>query len=219
MVGSSKNKLPHRLEELLSDPLIQLVMKADKVDAAYIQDLYEKLPGACGPVPEVAIYPREDANYRSGVGVMLLNSFNEVFVGQRVGIDGAWQMPQGGIESGETPRLAALRELREEIGTGNVDILAVSKGWLRYDIPPELVGNIWGGRWQGQQQKWFAMRFLGSDTDINVATEHPEFSAWRWSPPAQVADLIISFKRQLYLDVLYEFQSVHTAEFLRRREI
>jgi putative (di)nucleoside polyphosphate hydrolase len=160
---------------------------------------------------DMAIFPLEAANYRSGVGIMLLNACNEVFVGQRVrSPSGAWQMPQGGIDADEEPRAAALRELREEIGTDNVEVLAESRGWLRYDLPVDVAGKAWDGRWRGQQQKWFAMRFLGADADINVATEHPEFSAWRWVPTDRLSELIVSFKRQVYLDVLQQFQDIHS---------
>lgn len=160
----------------------------------------------------MTIYPVQAIDYRPGVGIMLLNPRNEVFVGQRAGIAGdAWQMPQGGIDEGEEPRAAALRELREEIGTDNVKVLAASQGWLRYDLPDDLVGKAWGGRWRGQQQRWFAMRFLGSDADINIMTDHPEFSAWRWVSPQYLPELIVAFKRQLYLDVLRQFQAVQTA--------
>ena len=219
MVGSSKVNQCHSLDELLADPLIQLVMKADNVDAAHVEALYRSLQKGRNSEPtdlqaSIAIFPEQDAHYRSGVGVMLLDARNQVFVGQRVGHEGAWQMPQGGIEPGEAPFIAALRELREEIGTDDVELLAASEGWLRYDLPPDLAGRAWDGRWRGQQQKWFAMRFRGSDADINIATEHPEFSAWRWIPATQAADLIVAFKRQLYLDVLREFHAIHTAECL-----
>jgi putative (di)nucleoside polyphosphate hydrolase len=118
-------------------------------------------------------------------------------------------MPQGGIDEDEEPRNAAFRELREEIGTDKAQIVAESKTWLRYDLPPEL-RKRWKDRWNGQQQKWFVMRFLGTDSDVNVATEHPEFSAWKWVPIEQLADLIVSFKRQLYLDLLQELREAGT---------
>ena len=160
----------------------------------------------------MAIFPGKAHRYRSGVGSMLLNARGEVFVGQRIGMTGeAWQMPQGGIEEGEEPRAAALRELREEIGTDDVDVLAESRGWLRYDLPDDLVGKAWGGRWQGQQQKWFAMRFRGTDADINIATAHPEFSVWRWVPHTDLPEFIVMFKRQVYLEVLQQFQDVRIA--------
>jgi putative (di)nucleoside polyphosphate hydrolase len=208
------------LDQLLADPLVQLVMQADKVDAAEIRQLYHRLGlqqaahGGEGSVHEgeVAIFPDRTARYRTGVGIMLLNLRGEVFLGRRIGVPGeAWQMPQGGIEEGEEPCVAALRELREEVGTDDVDVLAESRGWLRYDLPDDLVGKAWGGRWRGQQQKWFAMRFRGTDADINIATEHPEFSAWRWVPLKQLPELIVAFKRHLYLEVLQQFRDVQIA--------
>ena len=121
----------------------------------------------------------------------------------------AWQMPQGGIDPGETPRQAALRELKEEVGTDKAEILAKSREWLHYELPEELraqFGGMWGGRYRGQRQKWFLMRFAGADHDIDLATEHPEFDAWEWVEPARLPDLIVPFKRQLYQDVLVEFR-------------
>jgi putative (di)nucleoside polyphosphate hydrolase len=143
--------------------------------------------------------------YRPAVGIMLLNPDNRVFLAQRRDLPGAWQMPQGGIDPGEEPRQAAFRELAEEIGTANAEVIAESAQWLRYDLPPELVGRVWGGRYRGQAQKWFAMRFLGRDAEINLETEHPEFDAWQWVPAADLPRLIVPFKRQLYLDILAEF--------------
>ena len=146
--------------------------------------------------------------YRRSVGIMLLNRHAEVFVGRRIDIPSvpAWQMPQGGIDPGETPREAALRELKEEIGTDRAEILRESRTWLIYDLPPELGGTVWGGRYRGQKQKWFAMRFTGSDSDINVATAHPEFDRWQWVLPQRLPEMIVPFKRQLYLDILAEFR-------------
>ena len=146
--------------------------------------------------------------YRPAVGIMLLNRHGEVFVGHRIDLPEmpAWQMPQGGVDPGETPRQAAMRELEEEIGTAKAEILGESRVWLKYDLPVELAGGIWGGRYRGQRQKWFVMRFTGSDGDINLATEHPEFDAWQWVAADRLPDLIVSFKRQLYIDILAEFR-------------
>ena len=144
--------------------------------------------------------------YRRGVGIMLLNRDGKVFVGRRIDQEEeAWQMPQGGIDRGETPRDAAFRELREEAGTDKAEIVAESKGWLTYDLPGALRGRLWRGRYIGQKQKWFAMRFQGRDEDIDLATHHPEFSAWRWVGHDQLVTLIVPFKRALYRDVLAEF--------------
>jgi putative (di)nucleoside polyphosphate hydrolase len=145
------------------------------------------------------------AGYRVGVRIMLLDPQSRIFVARRIDTPDAWQMPQGGIDEGETPRQAALRELEEEIGTGRAEIIAETKAWLRYDLPPDLAGKVWGGHYRGQAQKWFAMRFLGTDADIDLATAHPEFNAWKWVPAGELPGLIVSFKRQLYRDVLKEF--------------
>jgi putative (di)nucleoside polyphosphate hydrolase len=146
--------------------------------------------------------------YRRGVGIMLLNPQGEIFVARRLDMPTmpAWQMPQGGIDAGETPRQAAFRELKEEIGTAKAEIIAESRGWLEYDLPTELAASVWGGHYRGQRQKWFAMRFTGRDSDINLATEHPEFDAWQWVAPGRLPELIVPFKRRLYVDILTEFR-------------
>ena len=147
--------------------------------------------------------------YRPGVGVMLLDPMNRVFVGRRIDIAGDnWQMPQGGIDKGETPRQAALRELREEVGTDKAEILAESQLWLSYDVPQEITRRLWRGRYRGQRQNWFAMRFLGREEDIDLHTHHPEFDAWKWVPAPELPRLIVPFKRQLYLDILAEFDRI-----------
>jgi len=147
--------------------------------------------------------------YRPGVGIMLLNARDEVFVARRIDMRSeAWQMPQGGIDGGEEPLTAAKRELKEEIGTDHAELLAESKHWLSYDLPGYLIPQIWNGRYRGQRQKWFAMRFLGKDSDINIATKEPEFDAWRWVPMPQVPQLIVPFKRELYESLVAEFGAV-----------
>jgi putative (di)nucleoside polyphosphate hydrolase len=144
--------------------------------------------------------------YRAGVGIMLLDRRGCAFVGRRIDTAGNnWQMPQGGIDKGESPRQAALRELKEEAGTDRAEILAETSAWLSYDVPQPLAGRLWRGRYRGQRQKWFAMRFTGSDGDIDLKTHHPEFDAWKWVAPSDLPELIVPFKRQLYRDVLKEF--------------
>lgn len=139
--------------------------------------------------------------------VMLLNADNRVWVGKRIDTPGdAWQMPQGGIDAGETPLEAALRELREETGIDKAEPIAETRDWLRYDLPAHLQGKLWGGRYRGQEQKWFAMRFLGRDADINIETRHPEFSAWAWIDPERLPEVIVPFKRTIYQRVLDEFR-------------
>ena len=144
--------------------------------------------------------------YRPGVGIMLLNALGEVFVAQRIDMPSdAWQMPQGGIDDGEAPLDAAWREMEEEIGTRSARLLAESRDWYRYDLPAELIPLVWQGRFRGQEQKWFAFRFVGADTDIDIATREAEFSAWKWAAMATLPDLIVPFKRQLYADLVAEF--------------
>ncbi|UYY78099.1 RNA pyrophosphohydrolase [Sphingomonas sp. R1] len=146
--------------------------------------------------------------YRPCAGVMLLNRDGRVFVGQRLDSTlEAWQMPQGGIDPGEDGLEAAFRELWEETGVArsHAELIAEAPEELRYDLPDDLIGKVWKGKWRGQRQRWFLLRFLGEDRDINIATEHPEFRAWRWADPADLPALIVPFKRALYERLLELF--------------
>ncbi len=148
------------------------------------------------------------AGYRPCVGLMLLNPRNEVFVGRRIDTAESWQMPQGGIDPGETPEQAALRELHEEVGTNRAEIIAESDRWRRYDLPTALRARMWRGRYRGQAQKWFLLRFTGTDDDIDLARHHPEFDAWRWVDLDDLVGLIVAFKRDVYQDVVEEFRGI-----------
>jgi putative (di)nucleoside polyphosphate hydrolase len=145
--------------------------------------------------------------YRPGVGVMLASRDGRVFVGERRDTPGAWQMPQGGIDTGETPRQAALRELGEETGVTPdlVTVEAETAAWIRYDLPAGLVGNVWKGRFRGQEQKWFLLRFAGRDDQVRLDLDHAEFARWRWANPGELVEGIVPFKRALYEQVLAEF--------------
>ncbi len=148
--------------------------------------------------------------YRPCVGVMLINSDGRIFAGQRLDSAApAWQMPQGGIDAGEKPRDSALRELREETGiTGDlVEFIAKTHDWVTYDLPPELLGKVWGGKFRGQKQKWFLYRYLGRDDQVDIATEHPEFGAWRWIGADQMIAEIVPFKRAVYDQVVRAFRA------------
>jgi putative (di)nucleoside polyphosphate hydrolase len=150
----------------------------------------------------------QDLPYRRNVGVVLVNRDGLVFAGQRRDSETpAWQMPQGGIDEGESPLEAALRELEEETGVPRelVRIEAETPGWLRYDLPPEIRSRVWKGRYRGQEQKWFLMRFLGDDSQINIATAHPEFSEWAWLSPRDLVERIVPFKRDVYARVMEAF--------------
>ncbi|EAR50623.1 hydrolase, NUDIX family, NudH subfamily protein [Oceanicola granulosus HTCC2516] len=145
--------------------------------------------------------------YRPCVGVVLANARGEVFVGQRADRDEpAWQMPQGGLDAGESVREAALRELVEETGVGadRVEMVAETADWLTYDLPAEVIPTRWGGRYRGQKQKWVLLRFTGADTDIRIDTDHPEFSAWAWVRPDEALERIVPFKRPVYAAMLEE---------------
>ena len=149
---------------------------------------------------------REDLPYRLGVGMMLLNAEGRVFVAKRIDMTSeAWQMPQGGIDAGEEPAVAALRELREEVGTDQATILAESADWYCYDLPDHLVPIIWGGKYRGQKQKWFVLRLDGDDSLINITGEHAEFSEWKWVDVETLPDIIVPFKRELYAALVAEF--------------
>lgn len=146
--------------------------------------------------------------YRPCAGVMLLNHDGRVFVGQRLDSTvEAWQMPQGGIDPGEDALEAAFRELWEETGVArhHAELIAEAPEELQYDLPDDLIGKVWKGKWRGQRQRWFLLRFLGEDGDIDIATEHPEFRAWRWAESAELPDLIVPFKRALYARLLELF--------------
>lgn len=146
--------------------------------------------------------------YRPCVGVMLVNAEGSVFTGQRLDRDtDAWQMPQGGIDDGETPREAGIRELWEETGVTEdlVTVEAETEGWVTYDLPHDIVPRIWKGRFRGQKQKWLLVRYHGTDDQIDIQTQHPEFSAWRWQPRDTLISSIVPFKREVYRQVLSEF--------------
>ncbi|MCB1353466.1 MAG: RNA pyrophosphohydrolase [Rhodobacteraceae bacterium] len=147
--------------------------------------------------------------YRPCVGVVLLNPAGLVFAGQRIdNPTPAWQMPQGGIDDGESPETAALRELGEETGLApaSVEILGRTPEWLTYDLPHEIVPRIWKGRFRGQKQLWFLMRFLGQDAEIDIASKHPEFSEWTWMAPEAIVESIVPFKREIYVSVFEAFR-------------
>ena len=148
--------------------------------------------------------------YRKCVGMMILNTHKEILVGRRLDHpSGYWQMPQGGIDDNENPKEAVWRELLEEIGTNKAELIKISNQWINYDIPSETLKTLpWGDIFIGQSQKWFAFLFLGEDKDINVGTENPEFSEWKWAKMDSIVDSIVPFKRDVYAKILEEFKDI-----------
>jgi putative (di)nucleoside polyphosphate hydrolase len=148
--------------------------------------------------------------YRPCAGIVLVNAEGLVFAGRRLDTSStepsAWQMPQGGIDAGETPDVAAFREMEEEIGTRNAQLLGQTPEWIAYDLPPHLLGKVWKGKYRGQKQKWFAFKFQGADGDINIDTEHPEFSDWTWMEASKLLERTVEFKRHVYEEVFKEFK-------------
>jgi putative (di)nucleoside polyphosphate hydrolase len=143
--------------------------------------------------------------YRPNVGLMLIGPGHQVFIGQRLNQPDAWQMPQGGVDEGETAVEAACRELREEVGTAKALLLRESRDWVTYEVPPAMHPPHWKGRWHGQAQKWFALGFIGTDADIDLAAHDQEFGAWRWAAANELPGLIVAWKRPAYEAVLEEF--------------
>lgn len=203
------------LVTLLSEPEVRLLMRADRVDEHELVAMLHAI--SARRQKDVCDSQHRDSGdhsvqhlkYRPGVGIMLLNRAGNIFVARRNDIAGeAWQMPQGGIDREEAPREAVWRELEEELGTDKAEIIAESKRWFCYDVPEKVASKAWGGQWMGQRQKWFAMLFKGDDSDINLASEHAEFDAWRWVAVEDLPKLAVPFKRQLYMDVLGEFSTI-----------
>ena len=148
-----------------------------------------------------------DLPYRPCVGVMLLNENRQVFAGERIDTPGAWQMPQGGIDKGETPEIAGFRELTEETGIAPnlATLISETVDWIPYELPDHLIGKLWNGRYRGQKQKWLLMQYTGQDSDINIATDHPEFAKWQWMAARDLPQNIVPFKRAVYEQVLDAF--------------
>ena len=157
---------------------------------------------------KIAGITADDLPYRPCVGIALFNETGQVWIGNRIGFEGAWQLPQGGIDPGETAEQAARRELGEEIGTDKAEIIAETPEWLTYDLPDHLIGKAFGGKYRGQKQKWFAMRFTGKEKHIKIDVPHPEFDSWRWTDFGTLPDLIVPFKRPVYLQLVEIFRDV-----------
>ena len=145
--------------------------------------------------------------YRKGVGMMVFNDDKKIFVGKRIDNQKAWQMPQGGVDENEDCFSAARRELYEETGIQSIRVIEKSKEKYTYDLPEYLLGKLWKGKYKGQKQRWFLIKFLGPDSEINLNQKYPEFNEWKWVDIDELSNLIVPFKKELYLSVIKEFQS------------
>ncbi len=151
----------------------------------------------------------KNKNWRLGVGIMLVNDKLEIFAGERIDNIGAWQMPQGGLNKNEPPLNAAKRELFEETGIESTKVISENKEWLNYTIPTTLKKKLWKGKYVGQKQKWFAMKFIGEDWEINLkTTKKPEFINWKWMQKEELLETIVPFKQELYIRVFKTFESL-----------
>ena len=148
---------------------------------------------------------------RKGIGIFLLNSKKQLWIGKRIDVrNDYWQMPQGGIDNNESPLQAMKREMKEETGiTENFNVITESKEWLSYELPKDLVNVVWGGKYLGQKQKWFACNFFGKDDEIKLDKHKPEFMDWKWIKPEHVLDLVVPFKRKMYEEILRNFESLY----------
>lgn len=199
-----------RLKDLLADPLVRMAMQPDRVTEQQLVKsvgvALSKLGEGSSGGPNRTLEDRAVHDYQPSVGIILLNRHNQVFVGRRCHTQvETWQVPQGALREGEDPRAAALRALKAQIGTNNAEVLAESKNWLFYDLPVGLTGRVRRRGARGQRQKWLAMRFKGSDAEINVEGSEPEFSDWKWVSLEILPKLLVSLKRLVYLSVLEEF--------------
>ena len=149
----------------------------------------------------------ENLPYRKGVGIMLLNQEAKVFIGKRIDNTKAWQMPQGGVDDKEDIESAAKRELKEETGITSIEIIKKSEKEFIYDLPNELLGKIWDGKYKGQKQTWFLIKFTGDQSEINIKQKKAEFYDWRWTDPLELPKLIVPFKKKLYEQVIVEFKT------------
>jgi len=151
--------------------------------------------------------------YRNCVGLLVLNKNGDVFIGKRIDSNlNAWQMPQGGIEADEDPKTAGIREMEEEIGTKNAELIGEMSEWLNYDIPENLSHRLWNGKYKGQTQKWLAFKFLGDDSEINIKTKVPEFKEWKWENHKNLPSLAVPFKRDIYKKVIKEFEELFSKD-------
>ena len=147
--------------------------------------------------------------YRNGVGIVVLNHENKVFVAKRIdNPKNFWQMPQGGVDEGEDLLNAAYRELKEETSIFNVKLIKEIEDWTQYDLPSKLIGIIWKGRYKGQKQKWFIFKFLGNDTEINIKTKNPEFLDWKWIEVGKITEIVVDFKKEVYQKVEKEIKKL-----------